>query len=366
MTPLSSRKHSRHIRAVVYLQIVFAVSFLFEAAACRTLFSSPQPATQEQWIYAAILHTLAAIVPLSYAHRPDHFPGIGWYLPKFTGLMTFFLPVMGVVGMFLTINLTKLLITSKGLAHDFDQHAMHLSGVEEVAINRTMDDMLREELSTQPIVDILLGDDDDLKRGAIMLLKRMKSPRAIQLLKDSLSDASTEVRFFAHTALTQLEEDAVGRLEKAEELASSGGSKAIRAFADACRDYAQSGLPEDSMRRYYLEEARKHYQHYSSKEKQDHYIHHEIGLINLELGDYNAALDIYTVALDYPDTLILGRLGRCRVFFEQRNWVQLSREMSIMRAHTPEKDDSDDFSRALYVFWAQEKDSIHAKPGKAA
>ncbi len=339
--------------ALALLEAMFLLSMLIEAAACRVLFvPEGLPGTQE-WLYAGALHVLSAAVPLLYAYRPKQYPGIGWYLPKFTGLISLFLPVFGIFGMFVTINLTRLFIRSKGLAHDFGQEALHLGPTDTTALNRSLDDMLREELATQPIVDILLGDDEDLKRGAIMLLRRMKNLRAVQLLKHSLSDPSTEVRFFAHTALTQLEEDAVSRLEKASEHAVSGDSKAVRAFAEACREYAQSGLPEETMRTYYLKEARTHYQRYMSLEKQDHQPLLDIGYISLALEDYSGAMHVFTLALDYPETLVAGRLGRCWTYFDQRDWGQLSRETAAMSAYTPEPGEADDASLALYAFWAR-------------
>ncbi|GFM35325.1 HEAT repeat domain-containing protein [Desulfovibrio psychrotolerans] len=353
MTQSPPRRVAPHLKAVIYLQCMFAASLLLEAGGLYLLLSPPRPAGQQQWLQATALHLLAAAVPLLYRYRPARFPSAGWYLPKLTGLITLFLPVVGISGMFLTVNLTKLLIRPKGLAHEFEQEKMHLTHLDAGTITRTMDDMLREELATQPIVDILLGSDDDLKRGAIMLLKRMKSPRAVTLLKESLSDASAEVRFFAHTALTQLEEDAVERLDKAEELAASGDAALVRAFAEACREYARSGLPEDTMRSYYLAESRKQYLRYMSIERRDHMACVELGHVSLELKDYESALRMFTTALDYPDTRLAGRLGRCWAFFEQRDWVRLSREMAIMRSAMPEADEADEFSRALYVFWAQ-------------
>ncbi|MFV0348925.1 MAG: HEAT repeat domain-containing protein [Halodesulfovibrio sp.] len=345
------RKRRQHLRAVVMLQAVFLVATVIDCLACYVLLNTIPP-TNRQWLLAGLLHVAASALPLCYAYQPARFPGAGWYLPKLTGLVSLFLPVIGIVGMMLTVSLTRLFIRSRGLANDFGHEALKLTKDEEVAIQRSMDDMLREELATQPIVDILLGDDEDLKRGAIMLLKRMKSARAIRLLKESLSDGSTEVRFFAHTALSQLEESSMQRLEKAEELASAGNSKAIRDYATACRDYAHSGLPEASMKTYYLEEARKLFFKYLEQERQDRAIYIEIGKISIEMGEHAAALNAFDTALNYPETLVEARLGRCWVFYELRDWQHLTDEMRTMRAHMPEGDEADDFNRALYMFWA--------------
>ncbi|UZP67396.1 HEAT repeat domain-containing protein [Desulfovibrio mangrovi] len=373
MTPLSQpdltnehiRKRRQRTRAYTFLLVVCLVAMALEGAACFVLLESIPP-TPRQWIFAAALHLASSALPLFYAYKPDSFPGAGWYLPKLTGLIALFLPVIGIVGMPLTIAITRRFVHSQGLAHDFDRDTLKLSAEDEVAIRRSMDDLLREELATQPIVDILLGGDEDLKRGAIMLLKRMKSPRAIRLLKESLSDVSTEVRFFAHTALSQLEEDAMERLEKAEELAASGDSRAIRDYAVTCRDYAHSGLPEASMKTYYLEEARKLFRQYLDKEKQDYATHIEIGKICIELKDHTAALNTFSFALDYPETHLEGRLGRCWVYYDMRDWQQLRREMYTMRVNKPDTRDSDEFNRALYVFWAQQDQPSKGPAGARA
>lgn len=353
------------MRATVLLQAVFLVAMGIEGAACYVLLHTAPPTTQ-QWLLAGLLHLLASALPLCYAYQPERIPGAGWYIPKLTGLIALFLPVIGITGMMLTVSLTKLFFRSHGLAHGFEHEALKLTKDEEVVIQRSMDDMLREELATQPIVDILLGDDEDLKRGAIMLLKRMKSARAIKLLKESLSDTSTEVRFFAHTALSQLEESAMQRLEKAEELSSSGNSRAIRDYATTCRDYAHSGLPETSMKTYYLEEARKLFLKYLEQEKQDHATYIEIGKISMELQEHAAALNAFDTALNFPETFIEARLGRCWVFYEQRDWLQLTNEMRSMRTRMPDSEESDDFNRALYAFWAQRIPSSLNAPGETA
>ncbi len=373
MTPLSQSEPANqhinnrrlHMRATVLLQAVFLVAMGIEGAACYVLLHTAPPTTQ-QWVLAGLLHLLASALPLCYAYQPARFPGAGWYIPKLTGLIALFLPVIGITGMMLTVSLTKLFFRSHGLAHGFEHEALKLTKDEEVVIQRSMDDMLREELATQPIVDILLGDDEDLKRGAIMLLKRMKSARAIKLLKESLSDTSTEVRFFAHTALSQLEESAMQRLEKAEELSSSGNSRAIRDYATTCRDYAHSGLPETSMKTYYLEEARKLFLKYLEQEKQDHATYIEIGKISMELQEHAAALNAFDTALNFPETFIEARLGRCWVFYEQRDWLQLTNEMRSMRTRMPDSEESDDFNRALYAFWAQRIPSSLNASGETA
>lgn len=63
------------------------------------------------------------------------------------------------------------------------------------------------ELDLIPLIDIMKGDDPDLKRGAIEKLASLKDPASIDLLLSCRSDPSVEIRFFVTSALTRVKKE---------------------------------------------------------------------------------------------------------------------------------------------------------------
>ncbi len=78
-------------------------------------------------------------------------------------------------------------------------------GVQE-ASRRQQGDVTRR-LNVEPLVEIIRGRaGTDLKRGAIETLQNLMSPQAVKLLRECLQDHDSEVRFFASSALSRIEE----------------------------------------------------------------------------------------------------------------------------------------------------------------
>lgn len=65
-----------------------------------------------------------------------------------------------------------------------------------------------------PIIDVLGGENIDIKRKAITILARMGSRHAVKLLKHALSDPSVEIKFMAATALLKLENSMRDRITR--------------------------------------------------------------------------------------------------------------------------------------------------------
>lgn len=103
-----------------------------------------------------------------------------------------------------------------------------------------------------PIVDVLSGSDMDVKRKAIVILQKLRSVRAIGLLRQALSDPSVEIKFMAASALLSIEnefKDEIKQIASEIERASSQGRRAIsllrRDMAVAISRYIASGLLDE-------------------------------------------------------------------------------------------------------------------------
>ncbi len=68
-----------------------------------------------------------------------------------------------------------------------------------------------------PIVDLLSGDDIEIKRKSVIILHKLKTVKSIALLKKALSDSNVEIKFMAASALLNIENDFKERIKNLEE-----------------------------------------------------------------------------------------------------------------------------------------------------
>lgn len=66
---------------------------------------------------------------------------------------------------------------------------------------------IAKELDFVPLVELLAGDDLNLKRGAVEQLTRLRTPEAIQVLMSHRSDPSMEMRFYVNSSLVQIKKE---------------------------------------------------------------------------------------------------------------------------------------------------------------
>lgn len=74
---------------------------------------------------------------------------------------------------------------------------------------------IAQELDFVPLVEILAGDDINLKRGAVEQLARLRTPDAIQVLMAHRSDPSMEMRFYVNSSLVRIKKEFDEALEAA-------------------------------------------------------------------------------------------------------------------------------------------------------
>ncbi len=68
-----------------------------------------------------------------------------------------------------------------------------------------------------PIIDLLSGEDIEVKRKSIVILHKLKTIKSIMLLKKALSDANVEIKFMAASALLNIENDFKERINNIED-----------------------------------------------------------------------------------------------------------------------------------------------------
>jgi tetratricopeptide (TPR) repeat protein len=302
------------------------------------------------WLAAAAHITSAFSFILVTAARRGALYGVGFYYPRLAALFSFFMPVIGLIGISITLFISLIFMHKHGLAEDYRQKSYEGHGLD-VELPTDVTEFLYDEVDVHPIADVLAGEDLGMKRGAINLLRRIGSAEAVKLLRKSISDENTEIRFYAHTALTRLEEDYAESIEKSRFRAERYDSAPAHAeMAKTYRNYARSGLPERNMRSGIMEQACDHWKIAVEKDPENFEYKLLFAEVLCEIGHYGEALDIYSYTIDFPEYELESRLGLCRAYFETGEYPLLFNELRKMNSK-PTPESSDPFKLGLYNFW---------------
>ncbi|WP_321402944.1 HEAT repeat domain-containing protein [Maridesulfovibrio sp.] len=339
-------------RAQLRLLGAFVASYLFAGGAVWLYLHRD---AVSWYIYAAVAaHIFSGLSFILFtAAKPRALPGTGFYYPRIAALFTLFMPLIGLFGVTMTLLAARVFMKSHGLAEEYKEKAYEGGGID-IDLPSDISEFLYEEVDVHPIADILTGTDMEMKRGAVNLLRRIGSAEAVKLLRKSLSDESAEVRFYAHTALTRLEEDYAQALDKARFRAEKYDSAQAHAeLASTYRNYARSGLPEVNMQERSMVLACDHWRLAVQKDQENKDYLMRLAESYVDSKNFSDALSIYRKSMNDSELELESRLGSCRVFFEVGNFIALFQEVEQMRAR-PELDSTDPFKGGIYKFWMDE------------
>ncbi|NDV22094.1 HEAT repeat domain-containing protein [Desulfovibrio sp. JC022] len=329
----------------------FVASYLFEGGAVWLYLNRE---AVSWYVYAAITaHVFSGLSFILFtAPKPWALPGMGFYYPRIAALFTLFMPLIGLFGISMTLLAARVFMQSHGLAEEYKEKAYEGSGLD-VDLPTDITGFLYDEVDVHPIADILSGDDMEMKRGAVNLLRRIGSAEAVSLLRKSLSDESAEVRFYAHTALTRLEEDYADAVDKARFRAEKYDSAQAHAeLASTYRNYARSGLPEVNMQVRTMAFACEHWRKAVEKDQENKDYLMRLAESYVESKSFSESLHIYRETMKDPELELESRLGICRTFFEMGNFIALFQEVEQLRAQ-PELKSADPFKTLIYNFWME-------------
>lgn len=171
--------------------------------------------------------------------------------------LTLPVPLLGFLG-FLTVYALSVMGPRKSgtllrelqeyISYDPTLVALRKRGIDE-------ERFIMGEVDVAPLREILTGNDVALKRGAILSLARLPKQESVALLKIALSDQSREIRYYASTALSDMERefnDRIFRLVREIERTPTTIEHHIE-LARLVLDYVDSGLLDEGMVPYFLD-----------------------------------------------------------------------------------------------------------------
>lgn len=196
---------------------------------------------------AAVLHLCAAAAMAVAGHGGGKLEfKTHWSEPL--ALWTLLLPGWGWLGAGALLAANPAACAS-GARYEFDESSQENDEPENLPValpgaDEGSEQKFLEAVDLVPAADVLLGQDQTLKRGAIEALVKIRTPEAIGWLLKARSDPNAEVRFYATSALTNLKREYETNLRAAELEIFERPSEILPqlAYCRISRDFALSGL----------------------------------------------------------------------------------------------------------------------------
>jgi tetratricopeptide (TPR) repeat protein len=265
---------------------------------------------------------------------------------------------VGILGSSLAIFFIKTVLKAKGIAEDDQQGADDSTGdahLPDATID--MDFFLSDELSIEPILDILKGKDEDFKKGALNFLGRLGTPTAVRLLKRCLTDQNPEVRFYAHSRLTKLEEVHTREIKEALTRVDSGKGERgeqLKHLGKAYKAYTESGLLEDETVDHYMNLAKEALLNSLPLADKDSEIPLILGQLSVTGKDFEDAEKYFKKAAETALNPVEALFGLCEIYYEKGDMSALSETAKkIGRMKNQETGDVD--KDILIRFWTTQK-----------
>lgn len=245
-----------------------------------------------------------------------------------------FMPIYGALGALLWVAYRKWRQGDIHLAEEFVDYVQSPEGEHGTSANRLETDeaenIIFQELSIQSYTDIMRGPNTLLKKALIGKILQEWTPNAVSLLKLALKDEVYEIRSYASTALTTIEDRMNRAIQDARRSTQNNPDdlglklKLVHAYIN----YAESGLLDTSSSIHYASIAQEILDSEKNKINPDHDLYIEClslqGQAASLTGDEDRQIQAYKNILEqvpnHQETL--GHM--CEYYFLQRNFTALS------------------------------------------
>lgn len=206
-------------------------------------------------LWALLTHVVGAVLCAAAAVRLRH-PVRGSGLFEYVAALA--IPSLG--GLLILLHaLGERFGVRQGAAEDFAAYIDPVSRLGEERLPEVRRGLIPSPAYLAPIIDVLQsGATDDEKRNAIEGLARLESPEAVDTLRTALVNESPDIRFYAASVLSRMEERLAQRVKALDDAMVHGEQTDADLDLEKARtffDYAYLRLAEDVRRADYLERA---------------------------------------------------------------------------------------------------------------
>jgi hypothetical protein len=171
---------------------------------------------------------------------------------------------------------------------EFDKELELQSAKSNTLTFDSIDENLFDSFQIQPYIDVILGDNTDMKVNACIKLSNFETTDSVKLLKKALQDKNYEVRYMANNALGQLEQNLLNIIDLLNE-----NIKKHPATFDYYKERAinyikiyRLGILDSSISKNFLKRAMEDLEFLVERNLKDHSIYLQLAnvYINLEMN----------------------------------------------------------------------------------
>ncbi|HEV8531367.1 MAG TPA: HEAT repeat domain-containing protein [Methylomirabilota bacterium] len=270
---------------------------------------------------AAALHglaTLSAAWALAERTRPDE------RLYVFGTVLA--LPGLGLLGV-AGVRLWAVLVPPTGIYEDMHSEMGDLPApaLPPESVDR-VSEWVQQQVSVQPLADLIRAGDPRTQRWAIDLLGRRGDGAAVDLLREALGAADRDVQMAASAALQRVEERLTREIARGQERLREepDSATAWHAFGEACRAYWGSHLLDPTMGQHWLGEAEAAYRR--ARARRPGWLPPTVGLVQTLMG-LGKLHEAEALAREAEEATPSGTLDLllAEVLFRERRWAELGR-----------------------------------------
>jgi hypothetical protein len=236
------------------------------------------------------------------------------------------LPGLGLLGV-AGVRLWAVLVPASGVYEDIHSEMGELPApaLPPESVDR-VSEWVQQQVSVQPLADLIRAGDSRTQRWAIDLLSRRGDGAAVDLLREALSATDRDVQIAASSALQRVEERLTREIARGQERLREDPDSAMawHAFAEACRAYWGSHLLDPVMGQHWLGEAEAAYRR--ARARRPGWLPPTFGLVQALLG-LDKLHEAEAMVREAEEASPSGTLDLllAEVLFRERRWSELRR-----------------------------------------
>lgn len=203
----------------------------------------------------------------------------------------FCLPLIG--SFFVVVYVITVAVSKKmDLLSDFHEEDKALALQRNQKVIRSYGESIRETVNVEPIVETLRSHaNPDLKRGAIETLTQISNPQSVALLKECLTDPNSEVRFYASSGLSRIEEKLNQNILKHKTHLQKSPKPS---FGDHVRlgkayyEFVFLAMQDEASLQYYIRQATQHFEQAHAMDPEEHSTIRLLEKVYTRSGDFSS------------------------------------------------------------------------------
>ncbi len=219
-------------------------------------------------------------------------------------------------------------------------------------MSEDMRETVHGHLEIEPYVDILKGADDELKKGALEQLARVKTKDAIRLIQMALQDANLEIRYYASLKLKKIEDEFSEQILIAKEkLKKEKTPETHTLLGNMYAQFCRMNLLDPVTRDYYTKLALNEYVLSLQLNPHQPLVLKNMAENYFEIHRPDQALKIIDRALALDSKSAEMLLMRCEARLQLEQWNEISKDCCALQLLKKEEIDYEFHFKGLLEYW---------------